>query len=559
MDDIDLFGWDTTFAVNFTDTNAAIVAGHATPQSFEYSDAETDVSIAGQWGDWQLTCGGDGQNAHILCPITQGTAVSGAQQTDLSGSWLKIEVRLAAVPDPALAFEDPTGKGGVAHKLVVKTTGTETDPAVSISASSFPHATGLLVRALPSIFQAYFIDNIALFNHVFSVVMLSETAYVDDYAWMKPTSMSYAVADASDGSLDKSVFSMLTMTGNKPIGIKPHAVDPRILDGLPEGANAALGLSGVNVLRHIFLPGAVAVIQGSKTEDYLIGDDGLWLENKADLTWGQFELDDGKIVQPKIAAGKFRVGLEGDSVRLEITGASFPWPSWHGPGEITVSMNLVQYFQFELQPRGDGTYVFIPKTGSTDVEDVTADVTTSPGVDIFSVCMSIGTAVVLAIGGALFGKLLSCEGKIAAKGTKAAITIGKDVVEETEALIGREGMQELEVEGAETASQAVKNAANKSWTQKFTSCIAAQKWKILGGMFTALASGLVGSTAELIKAAAEGDMEKIPPFDDFAETCLGATHWPNTEGFALKSAGLRGPLVITGLLTPSAPARARST
>lgn len=556
--EIDLFGWDTAFAISYAQANAAIVAAKSTPPTFDYTDSDTGVRVQGTWGDWQITTGGDGQNLQMSCPITSGKATGGgADSVDLSGSQLQIQVRLDKVPDPARAFTDPTGSGGTANKLVVQTAGTDTNPAVAIIASQFPHASGLLQAALPEIFQTYFIANIAQFNHVFSVLMLNETADKGDYQWLKPTDMSYAVADASDGSMDKSVMAVLAMTEGKPIGAAAHQIDPRILVDLVAGANSAFAISGEKVLEHIFLPGAMAVIQGSTRDDFNITNDNLYVVNAKDLTWGNFQLDDGHTVAPKIKAGNFRMGLQEETVLLEITGATFNWPSWHGPGDIEVSMNMTQYFEFGLKQNPDGTYAFVPKTGSTNVQNITVSVTTSKAVDIFSICVGIGTAVVLAVGGAILSKVISTASTVAVRSaTEGAIEITEQTIQEAEQQAGREAMQEVEQEGAQAASQSIENADNPSFLQKFTSAIAANKWKILGGVMVAIVSGIAGSVAEIIKLVAEGDTTKVPPFDGFAANCVGATKWPDTSGWALKDAGLRGPLVISGELQPSKAAGA---
>ncbi|MEW7980457.1 MAG: hypothetical protein AB2813_11860 [Candidatus Sedimenticola endophacoides] len=56
---IDLFGWDTTYAINYTHANKSIADLKATPPSFDYesknSKGETVGSISGKWSDWQMT------------------------------------------------------------------------------------------------------------------------------------------------------------------------------------------------------------------------------------------------------------------------------------------------------------------------------------------------------------------------------------------------------------------------------------------------------------------------------------------------------------------------
>src|SRR3954465_14906010 len=101
MRNIDLFGWQTTFAVSYPVVNAAIVEAKSTPPTFDFGDDKAGLHMSGTWGDWQLGGAGAGHNLQLVCPITTGTAqVKDESPVDLSGGSVTIQVNLELVPDP---------------------------------------------------------------------------------------------------------------------------------------------------------------------------------------------------------------------------------------------------------------------------------------------------------------------------------------------------------------------------------------------------------------------------------------------------------------------------
>lgn len=547
-DSIDTFGWDTVFGIHYDHLNTEFQKSNSKlPDFTKWLDNDSGVDITGTWSFFQVTTGGSGQDLQMMCNLTSGTTSSGGDFTD---AWLKIQVNLAAIPNPTYPAKDPTGTGGAVHTLNVVATGTETNPAVSIISSDFPKFTkGLVKAALPRIFQNYFIANIANFNQVFAAVVLNAAADKDDYKWLKPTYTTYACADTVGGQLNEGVFAVLCKTDNDdPKGLSQQ-VDNRILQSLPAGANSALALSAQKVLQHIFMPGAVLTIQGSKLEDFEIDNDNLWITNKHDVVWGNFTLDSGKIITPTIAAKKFQLGLVGQTVQLQIIDAVAQWPDWEGPGEIDLHMNLTQHFEFQLKQKTNGEYVFVPKpdTEGTSVKAITTDVTVSKCVTIFEVCLGIAVSIIGAILGGAIGGLFDAGAAVAAKSSEeAVITITEDAINDVAEEAGDEAVQAAEKEAADSASEALEAADDPGFATRFKNAITANKWKLFGGAMGGILTAPVGMISEFMTLVADGDLEKIPSFNDFAGVCTGATSFPGATGWDLKSAGLNGPLVITG-------------
>jgi hypothetical protein len=105
-DDADTYGWDTAFALNFANANAAITASwpNVNAGAKNVSQAASDdpsYNITGVLGPWQLTVGGDGKNVRLLCPFTSGTYKAGASESfPLAGMEVVIEIGMQWVPDP---------------------------------------------------------------------------------------------------------------------------------------------------------------------------------------------------------------------------------------------------------------------------------------------------------------------------------------------------------------------------------------------------------------------------------------------------------------------------
>lgn len=105
--DADTYGWDTTFAINFRNANAAISASwdQVDDKAKNLSQAASDdpsYHIDSVLGPWQLTEGGDGKNVRMICPIASGSYTAGNKVYDLSGKGVQvvIEVGMEWVPNP---------------------------------------------------------------------------------------------------------------------------------------------------------------------------------------------------------------------------------------------------------------------------------------------------------------------------------------------------------------------------------------------------------------------------------------------------------------------------
>jgi len=105
--DADTYGWDTAFAINFANANAAITTAWPTvkdgAKNLKVTASDDDpYSVDAVLGPWQLTVGGDGKNIRMGCPILSGTyhAIKNTYPLDGKNCRIVIEVGMQWVPDP---------------------------------------------------------------------------------------------------------------------------------------------------------------------------------------------------------------------------------------------------------------------------------------------------------------------------------------------------------------------------------------------------------------------------------------------------------------------------
>ncbi|CAO5026274.1 TULIP family P47-like protein [Microcystis wesenbergii] len=540
---VNTFGWNTVYAASVPVVNNAIVTQKSFPTSFDYPD-NVGVHIKGNWKSWQLISGGSGSNVQMKCIVDSGT-ISGLGQPDgdLKDASLIIQVKLQKIADASLNFTDTTAKPdtGTANAIKVNTQAIGDDPVVSVLQSSqYPNVSVELFKdLLGSVFGHYFNANISSFSHVFSVMMLNQQAAKDDFAWLKPTDLSYAVGSTEDDDLSKAVFATLCLTDGATIsGGMQQAVDISALQGLPPDANSSFVISPEKVTQHMLFKGAVATIQGSKDSDFTIGSDQVSIRNVNKITWGNFQTDNG-VISPTINVGNFTMTLQDDHILLEIVNAEYE-PS----AGITVHLTLTQKFGFKTVKRdSDGKYVFIPDTSSFGSPHIVTAVSISEGLKILEITLAVVGAVAgLAAGASGIGALIAKGATVAAEGAAASAEISAEVVEEAIESASEESIEAAENEAALSVDEGISGVEGAAQVQKGSFLLTGQ-FRAYCGLAAAIA-GVSSAGIAVAKFVTEEDYDKVPAFNDFAANCLGTTKWPATNNAELVSVDLRNSLVM---------------
>ncbi len=615
----DTYGWDTAFAINFSNANMAMTDNWSkvNPKAKNFNYTATDdpsYQITGVFSPWQLTLGGDGKNVRMQCAIESGTYKAAGQTYDFAGknTSVIIEVGMEWVPGPDQFFFVVSGidVSAITTGLDVLTitselkadfkakgvtladnatvhlkqkglewvilSGTdyyyifdlkdkdndsflniykfeknfannldamakavsESEPAVNIISIANDPATGIAAAVLSQLFSSWFNENIAEFNHVFAILDLSlEVDKNDKWKWIKPTSTSYAVTD--EGTMESSIFGVLTMTENRDTA-ENHQVSPY---AIPTGQDAGFLISGQRFIENMMREGASTVFNGEALTSFDITNDGLTVQNNKELTWGNFEITDSKKVTIKIPAKQFKMTLSHSQVEIEFINLNYAYSS-----DYNVHVNYTEYVQLKLKEVTDSNGTKKKIFWFDEVsKNMTVNVTKTDAMITREIVMGAVVAVLsmVALAGPIVEGLTAGAEVVEGVGAGAA-EISEDVFEAAEAADPIANAEE----DAEAGVAAGEDVAQPGKWQSIKNAFRTPKWKFVGGL--AAAAGLIDGGAEIIGAliekAAKDEWDDVKGFDEFSNMCIAPYAWPGVTSFDLGTSCLSGSLQI-GLKT----------
>lgn len=519
-------GWDTVYALYFPDVNTAIRVAKSSPPPFTFTDSGT--TLAGSFGDWQLSAGGDGENLHMSIPITSSTLTMTGAPIACTLITVTIEVKLGWLSSDNTSTQ---------QLKVATTSDTPQDAPVNILPSSTNYGTNKLSIMQQGVYIAllgeWFNQSLKAFQHVFSTITLNTILDKNQgFQWMMPTSTLYAVVDKADSTgaedFDKSIFGVLCMTGNRTSpGV--HTVSPY---AIPDGANSAFLISPERVLGDMFLPGLPYMFKGRPaTSSFTVTP--TTITNNVDLQFTDQLLDNGNTVAPTIPAGNFTIELIGNLVEISMHGLHFEYTSG-----FTVTIDHVSNATLQLNTSRQF------KLDVTGTPTTSANVSESKGMQLGIIIGTIAASIIgAAAGGFLSGVASGGAVAIAEGGESAAI----GAIEVSVAESGpNESINLIGEATADAAAQVFSDAVGN-----FKNFFAANWAKLLGA---AIAGAAVSSTPAVIEFLANNEASKIPTLDDFGSQMMAPIVWPNmqTQGDLVLGGTLNGSLQIGLNLTPVA-------
>ncbi|MGE7877929.1 TULIP family P47-like protein [Peribacillus muralis] len=321
------FNWDTVFAIPITEVNRAIKEQKSSPENFQFQNDYSDYE--GEFGDWQITSGGDGNNIRMNIPIRNFKTLLKdfiPGEFGFESAELTIQVKLNYLPHHA---SDTTGPEQL-YQLKIRSTSSDSfDPAVvGISLNKVEGMFGYnpsFEELLMVIFKVQMVDwlnpNLGYFSHIFNVVNLN--LYIDnsaEWAWCTPSYVDYAYTDI-EGNLDKSLLGVLCMTGGRQGGVnQQQLLDPR---AIPPSSNAAFLIAEERFLKDVLWPTLPEKFIYSSMDDYEVvnnsGENGNYqyiLQLKKDKSIRLDDIQDsGSTYTPFMK--ELRLGLVGDEMWLK--------------------------------------------------------------------------------------------------------------------------------------------------------------------------------------------------------------------------------------------------
>lgn len=381
----DTLGWDTVFALRLPDVNRTLQKPGASPAQFSgVIDKDSNYTVNGTFGLWQVGMEGDGQNIHLLIAVKNAIVTLGTAQSAVRSVTLRVEVTLRFLPQPPSANGQP-------HNLKINTTAASpAEPVASILSMSYdagPALDPMWEALFKGAMNAWFNAHLNEFTHVFSTVNLNSRADRDDFQWLAPTYTNYAYLDGD--SPQDSFFAVLCMTeGRSQTGLT-STLSPA---AIPQTQRASFVIAQERFLDKMIIPALPGAFVGASVSDFSLSADGLSVVNNRTLK-SQDVSHGGITYHPSVS--EVKVTISGSEILLyTLTDVEI------SPG-ITAHIENTSYQKLVIANRPDGAQVLTwQKTREPDTKHW---VTKSLAVEITEAILIIVGVIATAIATVLTG------------------------------------------------------------------------------------------------------------------------------------------------------------
>lgn len=381
-------GWDTAFAIPAGDVNKAIIDKKSSPPSFSYKD--DTASVSADFGDWQITQGGDGKNIRLSLPMSniKMTFLSTQKELSIASATAIAEIELEYLPHTdtdAIPIDSKDGGTPMALKPKLKSD-TPTAPVFDVTTLTIPPSekVGFVAQAvLQQVLQEWGNTNLSEFNHVFAVVNLNRLVDAGKWAFVNPHYTSYAYLD--DGkSVDSSLFGVLCMTGDREGNANNSQV---AFNAIPNGSVAGFLISQARTLYDLVRPAIMQTYTGLTDSNFLMdsGQQTLYLTHGTSVDLKPVE-HKGSTYYPKLT-----------NLTVKSNGSLFTLNS-HTETEVVAGITAIceatHWYTLELGSSSNGqTLIF--KTYQDPV--ITHSISQSEGSHITQIIIAIVAAIALII------------------------------------------------------------------------------------------------------------------------------------------------------------------
>lgn len=548
----DTNNWDTVFAITFKNANTAITKAGSSPPGFSgiYTDglSGSKYTVAANFGAWQLV-GGSGALVHMALPLTDGkvTLEGGSTSITFNGS-ATIEVHLDYLPQP----ETASAASDTKQYLKVKTTTTDpnTDPIVSIQSVSLDNENA--AGAVQEVLDQWLLNNLQTFNHVFTVVDINVQAAKDQFQWLKPTKVGYAVNAPEAAKVEDYIFGVLAMTEHRPGTNLSAQISPNII---PTGANAGFLIAQERFLEKIMMPNMAALFKGATVDDFELTDDNTIIRNKNTLSFQNFELENGGIItNATIDAQKFTLEARASTLLVMFDDLHFGWDAdGNGGGEGSPYVVHLTY-SGESELFMDTNHHFQMCTvNNPSLETVVTKTEAEKWAEIIA---GLIEGIAFAVIGAAIGGALGPAAEEAAEGLQTAGSDAAEGVTDADGSVGFgsdvnlpadddiANLDDVNSDENSNASDDIQNDQEQGYKSKFKGWFR-RNWRKMLGMAIGGAIGVVTSKLpDILEAYAEKNLKDIPTLDEFTEESVAPVTWPNSSGYEMVSVALNESLQI---------------
>ena len=197
--------------------------------------------------------------------------------------------------------------------------------------------------AVQDVLQGWLLANLESFDHTFAAVDLGAVADKDQFQWLNPTKLGYAIDNPEDAKVDDYVFGVLAMTEKRPGDRLGHQVSPNII---PAGCNAGFLIAQERFMTKIMLPGISQLFLKADASDFQVTADGSTITNINPVMFQKFTTankdgtDQINIIGATLDANKFTLIADETTLQLSFVDLHFPWDVGSRlPGGYTVHMD----------------------------------------------------------------------------------------------------------------------------------------------------------------------------------------------------------------------------
>lgn len=533
--------WDTAFGISFANANMAIAAQKSSPTSFTSDFVDPlagKITVTANFGDWSLI-GGGADLVHMNLPLISGTLSTATSKIEFAGS-ANIEVTLSYIPQPGA----PNLQSLKVQSKILQKDGSSTQKApVSVMCVDLTEG-GKYGIYIKKALEGWLMKNLGKFNHTFAAVDINMQADKGALQWLKPTKLAYAVSApvGKNKKLADFTFGVLAMTEDRVGENLTYDISPNII---PEGANSGFLISRERFLSKILITNINGLFLNASRDDFEIDDSNTLIRNKSDLKFHDYVLDNGtEITGTKLPAKKFTIELRATTLVMDIAEMSFPWDDGGYTVHLTYNAESTLYMDKSSHLQSDvvGTPTLTTTVTETSLQKWT-DI-------VVGIAEGIGFAVVgAAIGGALgpvaedAGEAISDGASAAAKGaegTTGLLEFSGDLPNSSEI----ENIDDLDSELDNESSVEIKNSNNPSYKAKFANFFKKNWRKVLGMAIGGAVGAVFSKIPNILETYSERELKDMPTLNDFVDTAVNPTNWPNTKGYTIQSISLNGSLQI---------------
>lgn len=250
-------GWDTAFVLRASEVNKAIKRAGATPKEFRYQAGDDSFTVKGTFGDWTIAPGGSGKLINLSVPATDLLFEVSEKQPDgsLKNKPLAPVKELTALVQVELDFFERESASDRPKEADLKVK-TNADKPVSLLDLQSPDADTLEKAISREAFEGFFNQNPEIFNGILTTINLDEVSSDAAFAWMKPSSVSYAYVEKIDANgaylPDSGLLGVLCMTQGRSF----EGLNAQIsAEAVPDGQTSAFLIGKRLFLEQLLLPG----------------------------------------------------------------------------------------------------------------------------------------------------------------------------------------------------------------------------------------------------------------------------------------------------------------